>query len=158
MDVYAGTGQGKRVVRGIFEAEYSIKILCYLFLSPRSHTQEGISTSIYNILNKKIANAVTVQILSNDKFPTGWLKKKVEIERERLRKIGAIVRTYPRKNILHSKLILIDQKKAFFGSMNLTADSMNKNHELLAVITETETIKKLNKIFLTAWNTAGEKN
>lgn len=65
--------------------------------------------------------------------------------------MGARVITYPRKEMLHSKLILIDDEIAFIGSMNLTGDSMTKNHEIIIEITEKVAIEKLKKIFLTAW-------
>jgi len=151
MKVFGGSGQGFHVAAALEKAKFSIKILSYLFLAPRSLSAPPLSKNIYQTLNQKVSEGVTIQILCNDKFPTAWLKKRLEAERERLRKMGAKVITYPRNKMLHSKLILIDDEIAFLGSMNITSDSMQRNHELIIEITEKPVIEKLDKIFLTAW-------
>ena len=158
MRVYAGAGNGLQLVQGISLAGFSIKILCYLFLAPRRPTGSGVTSKFYQTLKQKISEGVTIQILANDKFPTHWLRKKVQIERDRLRQIGATVKTFPRRNMLHSKLVLIDDRVAFLGSMNLTGDSMMKNHELLLRIDEKSITEELSKIFRDLWTGASQKN
>ena len=151
MQVFAGKGNGKEILRELTNAQFSIRILSYLLLSPRYSKSSGITQTFFDIINKKVSEGVTVQILCNDKFPTAWLKSKLENERYKLRKIGAIVKTYPRKSILHSKLVLIDERIAFIGSMNLTSDSMNRNHEILLKTKTPLEADSFNKVFQEAW-------
>ena len=157
MRVYAGAGNGFQLVQGISLAGFSIKILCYLFLAPRRPTGSGVTSQLYQTLKQKISEGVTVQILANDKVPTHWLRNKLQIERERLRQIGVEVKTFPRRSMLHSKLVLIDDRIAFLGSMNLTGDSMTKNHELLLRIDERSITDELTKTFSDMWVGASQR-
>lgn len=152
MEVFGGEKIGIALVKEICRASFTVEILSYLLLAPRAIPFSLYRHSLLDIISEKIAKGVTFSILLNDKFPSGWLKKREEEERQRLRQIGAIVKTYPRKTILHSKLILIDRKIALIGSVNLTTESMTRNHEILIKITELPAIKRLAEIFYTAWN------
>ena len=152
MNVYGGEKIGVILGGAMAKAEFTIEILSYLLLAPRVIPKNNRQSTIPEILHKKISEGVTVSILFNDKFPSGWIKKREEEERQRLRDIGVNVRTYPRKTILHSKVLIIDRKIAYVGSVNLTNDSMTKNHEILIEITEPAPIKRLSEIFYRAWN------
>lgn len=152
MRVYGGENIGAALVKALTEADYTIEILSYLLLAPRAASKNKTGSTLPEIFLQKISEGVTISILLNDRFPKGWLKTREEEERRRLRKIGAVVRTYPRKTILHSKMVIIDRKIAYVGSVNLTAESMTKNHEILLEITETPAIDRLVKIFWQAWN------
>jgi len=149
--VFGGKQKGAVLGQEIEKALYSVEILAYIFLAPRSLSKPGMSTDLFNTLVKKISEGVNILLLCNDKFPQGWLKKRSELERKRLRSVGVTVRTYPRHTILHSKLILIDRRVALLGSMNLTAESMTNNHELLVKIDDKPCIEKLSAIFYNAW-------
>lgn len=153
MKVYGGENIGAALVKALSKADYTIEILSYLLLAPRAASKNKTKSTLLDIFHKKISEGVTVSILFNDRFPSGWLKKREEEERQRLRKIGAVVRTYPRRTILHSKMVIIDRKIAYVGSVNLTNESMTRNHEILIEITETPAIDRLAKIFWRAWNT-----
>ncbi len=152
MEVYGGKGIGIPLVEELSKAEYTVEILSYMFFAPRGVSIPEKRGGILSLISRKLNEGVTFSILFNDRFPAGWLKRRQEEERQRLRNMGAKVRTYSRKTILHSKLILIDRKTALLGSVNLTTDSLTRNHELLIKINETACIERLSKIFYTAWN------
>jgi len=151
MEVFGGEKIGITLVKEFAAANFTIEILSYLLLAPRVIPPKKSFQTLLDIFSKKLDEGVSISILLNDKFPTGWLKTREEEERQRLRGIGVNVKTYPRKTILHSKLILIDRKIALTGSVNLTTESMTKNHEILIRITEQPAIKRLTEIFFTAW-------
>lgn len=151
MEVFGGESVGVILGKAMAKASLTIEILSYLLLAPRVIPTKNKIPTILEILHERISEGVTVSILLNDKFPTGWLKRREEEERQRLRTIGAIVKTYPRKTILHSKMLLIDRSIAYIGSVNLTTESMTRNHEILIKITEPQAIERLSKIFYTAW-------
>lgn len=151
MDIYGGESIGSTLVKALTEANYTIEILSYLLLAPRVLPAKNKTLSLPEIFHKKISEGVSISILLNDKFPTGWLKTREEEERQRLRKLGAVVKTYPRKTILHSKMVIIDRRSAYIGSVNLTSESLYKNHEILIKITEPLVIDRLSKIFFEAW-------
>lgn len=151
MEVYGGQNLGITLVKALAKAKYTIEILSYLLLAPRVIPNSGTQKTLLEIFHKKICEGISVIILLNDKFPQGWLKKREEEERQRLRNIGATVKTYPRKTILHSKLLIIDRQTAFIGSVNLTNESMTRNHEILIKITERPALEKLSQIFFEAW-------
>lgn len=134
------------------KANYTIEILSYLLLAPRVIPKNNATPTIPEIFHKKISEGVSISVLLNDRFPSGWLKKREEEERKRLREIGVNVRTYPRKTILHSKVLIVDRIIAYIGSVNLTTESMTKNHEILIELTEKKVISRLSEIFFKAWN------
>ena len=151
MEVYGGEKIGGALIKALTKANYTIEILSYLLLAPRVPPKNNARPTLPEIFYKKISEGVSVNILLNDKFPSGWLKTREEEERQRLRDLGAVVKTYPRKTILHSKLVIIDRRSAYLGSVNLTSESMYKNHEILIEITEPLVIDRLSQIFFEAW-------
>jgi len=151
MQVYGGKGIGIPLVVELSKAEYTVEILSYMFFAPRGISIPEKKGGLLALIGRKICEGVTFSILFNDRFPQGWLKKRQEEERARLRYMGANVKTYSRKTILHSKLIIIDRKTAPLGSVNLTSESLTRNHEILRKINEIACIKRLSEIFYTAW-------
>jgi len=149
--VFGGENIGITLVQALAKAKYTIEILSYLLLAPRVISKKNNPLTLLEIFHKKISEGVSISIVLNDKFPSGWLKTREEEERRRLRQIGVKVKTYPRKTILHSKLLIIDRQTAYIGSLNLTSDGMNKNHEILLEITEKPAIERLSEIFYNAW-------
>jgi len=152
VEVFGGEKIGITLVKEIATASFTVEILSYLLLAPRGISIPEKKGGLLSTISRKLNEGVIFSILFNDKFPAGWLKKRQEEERQRLRYMGAEVKTYPRKTILHSKLIIIDRKIALLGSVNLTTRSMTENHEILIKITEQPAIKRLAEIFYTAWN------
>lgn len=151
MEVFGGENIGISLVKEIGTSSFTVEILSYLLFAPRGVSIPEIQGGLLSTISRKLNEGVVFSILFNDRFPAGWLKRRQEEERQRLRYMGANIKTYSKKTILHSKLIIIDRKIALIGSMNLTTDSMTKNHEILIKITEQPAIKRLTEIFYTAW-------
>ena len=150
-DIFSGAGHGAVLEQGLSKAEVSIEILNYLFLAPRRTFNNFSKTSILPTLARKAKEGINITMISNDRFPTAWMRGRIIEERKRLRSLGITVFCFPRKTILHSKLILIDRKIAFVGSMNLTSDSLNKNHETLIRFDEKEIMVEFVKAFFQAY-------
>ena len=113
MEVFGGEKIGISLVEEIAKAKYTVEILAYLLLAPRGISIPEKKGGLLSMISRKLNEGITFSILFNDKFPAGWLKRRQEEERERLRYMGAEVKTYPRKTILHSKLIIIDRDGLF---------------------------------------------
>lgn len=52
---------------------------------------------------------------------------------------------------IHAKMILIDDKKAYVGSINFSTQSMDENRELGIMVTQTESIEEINNTFSSDW-------
>ncbi len=72
---------------------------------------------------------------------------------EELQNYGVQVRTL-KNPYIHAKLIIVDQKTAYIGSVNFTAQSMDKNRELGILISEHNTLQELHKDFEEDWTLA----
>lgn len=68
-----------------------------------------------------------------------------------LAEAGVLVRTldYP---YVHAKSVLVDRKRAYVGSINFTATSMDQNRELGLLTTTSEVIGSLGKTFDKDWS------
>lgn len=76
---------------------------------------------------------------------------------KRLESAGVIVRTLSSPYV-HAKLILIDDTKAYVGSVNLSTQSMNENRELGIMLSENDSIQMLDSTFESDWNKAKDLN
>jgi len=56
------------------------------------------------------------------------------------------------KKLLHTKLMIIDDKIAILGSHNYTMNAFTINFEVSVVLTDPPTIKRFNKYFLNLWS------
>ena len=72
---------------------------------------------------------------------------------EKLEKCGAFIRLLSSPYV-HAKLIVADSFKAYIGSVNLTAQSMDKNRELGIILVENSSVKTLINTFDLDWNKA----
>lgn len=70
---------------------------------------------------------------------------------EKLKEGGVIVKTLSSPYI-HAKLILIDYAKAYIGSVNLSAQSMDKNRELGIILINSDNINTLFSNFNKDWD------
>lgn len=48
---------------------------------------------------------------------------------------------------MHAKIIVVDNKKAYIGSVNISANSMDNNRELGIIVSEAEVLRRLNETF-----------
>jgi phosphatidylserine/phosphatidylglycerophosphate/cardiolipin synthase-like enzyme len=59
---------------------------------------------------------------------------------------------------MHAKMILSDDTKAYIGSINFSAQSMDENRELGIILTQADSIQKLTTTFETDWESAKAKS
>ena len=59
-----------------------------------------------------------------------------------------------KKEYLHAKMILIDHKILLLGSMNLSANSLDKNREIWILLTDSSLIRQFASQFTKDWNLA----
>jgi cardiolipin synthase A/B len=74
-----------------------------------------------------------------------------------LKNSGIYVKTLSSPYV-HAKLILVDNIKAYIGSINLSSQSMDENRELGIMISADDNINLLSSTFLTDWNKAEDYN
>jgi len=75
---------------------------------------------LVEIIYSKVLKNVAVKIILNDNFYIPSLRQITLASYKRLLEIGAEVRLYPKTKMLHSKLIIVDEKILYIGSQNLT--------------------------------------
>ncbi|GHO84290.1 cardiolipin synthase [Dictyobacter formicarum] len=66
-------------------------------------------------------------------------------------KQGGIQVKQDQRLYMHAKIIIVDQLKAFVGSENISAASLEKNRELGIIVTDNSVINALNQTFQTDW-------
>lgn len=76
---------------------------------------------------------------------------------KRLESAGVTVKTLSSPYV-HAKLILIDDQKAYVGSVNLSTQSMNENRELGIMLTQNDSVQTLDSTFESDWNKAKDLN
>lgn len=67
-----------------------------------------------------------------------------------LKSAGVSIRTLSSPYI-HAKLIIVDNKKAYLGSVNLTTQSMDQNREIGIILVMSQAITSLSKAFEVDW-------
>jgi len=76
-------------------------------------------------------------------------------EAEELKQAGVEVRTL-RSPYVHAKLILVDQVRAYVGSVNLSDASLDQNRELGILVSQADIMEKLSRTFENDWQKAQE--
>ena len=105
-----------------------------------------------NLLSEKAKN-VQVEIIIPGFSQIQTNKQAVD----RLKKAGIAVKTLSSPYV-HAKLILIDDVKAYIGSINLSSQSMDENRELGIILLQNQGINLLNSTFESDWNKAKTVN
>jgi len=98
--------------------------------------------AIVDILINKIKNGIAVNIIVPD-------SKKIESNTEMINKLhdnGAII-TYLKKPYQHAKVLIIDDKIAYIGSINFSRQSMEENREVGIITINTNIINKVINTF-----------
>lgn len=103
---------------------------------------------IITLLSQKAKNT-QVQLLIPSFSQVGANKKNAV----QLQSSGVEVKTL-RSPYIHAKLILADGKKAYVGSVNLTAQSMDANREVGILIAQQDIVAQLNQDFHSDWEKA----
>lgn len=68
--------------------------------------------------------------------------------------ISGVQTRYLKNPYPHAKLIIVDNERAYTGSVNLTTQSMDQNRELGILISQPNIIEKLNETFAKDWKSA----
>ncbi|MBI4099960.1 hypothetical protein HY440_03035 [Candidatus Microgenomates bacterium] len=55
---------------------------------------------------------------------------------------------------VHAKLIVVDGERVYLGSVNLSAQSLDKNRELGILISQNDIVERINQVFSTDWANA----
>jgi cardiolipin synthase len=127
-----------KILQFIQQAQSEIKI----------YTQNIADYSIIGALTKAARSNVKVQILLSS-LPT---KKRLNY----LTQAGVVIH-FSKHEIIHAKVIMIDQKQALIGSINLTKPSLDENRELSVITADPHVIHDLVKTFNQDWQTALRK-
>lgn len=75
----------------------------------------------------------------------------------KLKESGVLVRTLSSPYV-HAKLILVDGKKAYVGSVNLSPQSMDENRELGIILSQSQSLQSLSSTFESDWNNGKDIN
>jgi phosphatidylserine/phosphatidylglycerophosphate/cardiolipin synthase-like enzyme len=75
---------------------------------------------------------------------------------KQLRDLGVEARKIYSKDLLHSKVMIIDEQVAILGSHNYTQSAFGKNFEVSYILTEPEEVKKLTEYFDVIFSYHGE--
>lgn len=100
---------------------------------------------IIHLLKEK-AQKVHIEIIIPSFTQISSNKKTVE----QLQGLGIEIKTI-HSPYIHAKLILVDEKKAYIGSVNLTTQSMDSNREVGIVINQQDIIAMLDQDFEQDW-------
>lgn len=126
--VWSPDNSRKKILDFIQQAQSEIKI----------YTQNIANYQVIGALAKAARANIKVQILLST-LPT---KKRLNY----LRQAGVIVH-FSHGYRVHAKIILVDQKKAMIGSINLTRISLDKNRELSVITKDKKVISELTNTF-----------
>lgn len=109
-------------------------------------------SQIINLLSEKAKNVQVELIIPS--FSQIQANKQAA---DKLSKAGVVVKTLSSPYV-HAKLILIDDLKAYIGSINLSSQSMDENRELGIILLQSQGINLLNSTFESDWNKAKTVN
>ncbi|MCF7906347.1 hypothetical protein K9L04_00250 [Patescibacteria group bacterium] len=99
---------------------------------------------IINLLNKKSEENVKIKIIlsediSSNKYTIKKFNKNIETK-------------LIKKPYQHSKVIIVDKKILYIGSINFSMQSMDQNREVGIILKEKKFIKRIEDIFEKDWN------
>ncbi|HYK08995.1 MAG TPA: phospholipase D-like domain-containing protein [Candidatus Eisenbacteria bacterium] len=103
---------------------------------------------IIHLLKSK-ANTVIIRLIIPSISQISANKKAMVL----LQQSGILVKTL-KIPYIHAKLILVDDKKAYIGSINFTTQSMDSNREVGIILSQQDSIGQLNQDFSEDWEKA----
>ncbi len=104
--------------------------------------------AIMRELGKEAGSGVDVQI----ELPK---TRRTAFEVQRLRAAGLGQVRLLGRPYLHAKLIIVDARRAYIGSVNLSSTSLDRNREVGRILDEPTLVGQLEQVFATDW-TAGQ--
>lgn len=148
--LYADTLFFDALTRAINEATVAVEIATFVFKT--SYTEHTRAHDIVEALKAAAGRGVPVYVVLNysqfepdvcvDNYRTG----------QELAAAGCQVCMGPRNVTFHAKLALIDYRKLFIGSDNLTRGALTFNRETSVYTEVREMAKRANRYFITLWD------
>jgi cardiolipin synthase len=115
------------------------------------YNEEMSDSAVVKALIDAARRGVAVRVVMTGASEWKW-------EFDELATAGAEVRVYPDEDsaplYIHAKMIVADDMRAFVGSENFSAASLDYNRELGIVISDSATIRSLAKTFASDWQGA----
>jgi len=111
-------------------------------------TEDIDDSSLINLLSEK-AKTLSVRLI----VPTIQQLSSNKPALQQLAAAGVQVKTIS-SPYMHAKMIVVDDTKAYTGSINYSTQSLDKNRELGIILTNQDTITKLTDTFETDWSNA----
>lgn len=115
-----------------------------------TNSKSSIDIAVYNFEYKKISKLLKKQAKNGVEISIVFDKEKIKNKKSQYKKLCETKNIYCKvinDKKQHIKLIIFDKKIAVFGSLNLTKDSFEKNHELLFITDKKKVVNKLNDGF-----------
>lgn len=138
-DIIVGKEFPEKIIPLIREAKRSIDIIVYDW----RWYPDQVGSSIQNFNNtlvRVVNRGIQCRVITND-------KKTVEI----IRALKFKVKRWSSKNLLHTKMIIIDDRVIVIGSHNYTMNAFTINHEVSLVANQKIFILRLKKYFNNLW-------
>jgi phosphatidylserine/phosphatidylglycerophosphate/cardiolipin synthase-like enzyme len=118
----------------IKNAKYSLELYAENFNDER----------IINLLNQKSEEGVKIKII---------LSESISSNKSIIKKFHKNIKTgFIKKPYQHSKVIIMDKKILYIGSVNFSMQSMDQNREVGIILKEKEFIEKIWNVFYKDWN------
>lgn len=135
-----------RAIKDLLASANREILICLYQLKLKSPLRNSIINNLVSILVSKFQAGCSVKILLNYKSP-GDILRGCQVEGyKRLRKEGLEVKLFPHNKLLHSKLVVVDERKIYLGSHNWTVTAFMENFES-GIILNSEGIAKFFKSY-----------
>lgn len=112
----------------------------------------SLVNSLISILYSKLLAGVEVKILLNQKYPLSHMRGIAWASYKRISKIGINIKFADPKKVLHSKLIIVDNKIIYIGSQNLTNTALASNIETGLIINCVSIAEHFREYYNKIWN------
>jgi cardiolipin synthase len=123
----------------IDEAKYSIAICVFdwrWYPSEPASLAQKFNLSIL----EAVARGVDVRVICNSQYVADVLKEK-----------GAKTKKFVSGHLLHTKLMLIDEKITITGSHNYTQSAFSANYEVSVILDDAESCQQFGQFFKNIW-------
>jgi phosphatidylserine/phosphatidylglycerophosphate/cardiolipin synthase-like enzyme len=139
MQTIKGSDFPKIVIPKINEAKKSIKIVVFDWRWYPSDASNPVQLFNQSLV-RAVRRGVSVSALANNDSIVATLKA-----------VGIDAKKVFTKNLVHAKLMIIDDLCVVIGSHNYTQNAFTMNHEVSVVFDDVETAKELITFFTSLW-------
>ncbi|GCE03696.1 phospholipase D-like domain-containing protein [Dictyobacter aurantiacus] len=123
------------------------------FLSLIGSAQKSVSIEAEEMQDSRVEQALTTAARRGVKIQIVLPDSSSDSNREGISTIkkGGIQVKLDKRLYMHAKIIIVDQRKAFVGSENISTASLDKNRELGIIVSDAPVINALNQTFQADW-------